>query len=196
VIGASQTGKGLYCKARLRVPHSGVTLIWSPLEKTNDFAGFIGGRVVSTIWGLAGALKAGELKLVYVPGPDKISDQFDYFCRIVAELHSVRVVIDELSRVTSPSWAPYHWKNLSTAGAHAHLELIGTAQQQSMIDKAFLSNCSEIRCFTQQWEPDAKRLSTLLQVPAQELMFLPKFHYRHWTREPRATVAGIQEIIS
>lgn len=136
------------------------------------------------------------MKLVYVPAPDKIADQFDYFCRVVAELHSARVIVDELSRVTSPSWAPYHWKNLSTAGAHAHLELIGTAQQQSMIDKAFLSNCSEVRCFTQQWEADAKRMATLLQVPVIDLMFLPKFHYRHWTREPRSTVLGVQEIIS
>ena len=195
VIGASQTGKGVYCKARLRTPTRGPVVIWSPLERTNDFAGFIHGVTVTGIPALVRELSRDPAaRVVYVPAPEKISLQFDYFCRVVAELNGARVVVDELSRVTSPSWAPYHWKNLSTAGAHDRLELIGTAQQPSMIDKAFLSNCTEIRCYRLVWEEDARRMASLLQVPWLDLANLPDFHYRHRVIRECRTELGIQEL--
>ncbi len=185
----------MYCKARLLVPCSALTLVWSPLERTDRYAELLGARPLSSIPAMVDLIKAGEKNVVYVPGPDRFAEQFDFFCRIAWECERARVLIEELSRVTYPSWAPPAWRNLSTAGAHQHLELIATAQAPSLIDKVFLNNCSEVRCYRLNSEDDARRMSKLLQVPYAELMDLPRFHYRHRVFEARRTVPGVQAIV-
>lgn len=196
VLGASQTGKGMYCRERLRRPHAGVTAVWSFLEKTDHYADFLGAPSCADIVALCKLLAGGARAVVYTPLPDRLADQFDYFCRIVAELPRARVLVEELSRVTLPHWAPPHWRNLSTAGAHAHLELIATAQSPSQIDKSFLGNASELRCYRLLWEGDARRLGSVLRVPHAELMDLPRFHYRHRVIEERVTRPGVQAVVT
>jgi hypothetical protein len=187
----------MYCKERLRRPHSGLTLVWSILEKTDRYAPFLGAPCVSTIWALVDAIQGGARAVVYAPGLDRVAEQFDYFCRIVADCHSVRCVVEELSRVTSASWAPPAWSNLSTAGAHQHLELIATAQRPTMIDKNFLSNCTAMRCFRvgAMFAGDARTMAHILRVLPDAVMDLPKFHYLHRVVEDRVTVAGVQSVL-
>src|SRR5437879_1212416 len=68
VVGASQTGKGMYCKERLTVPHDGVTVVWSWLEATDRYHKFLEGhaapRTATAVWALAEAISAGERCLV------------------------------------------------------------------------------------------------------------------------------------
>ena len=75
--------------------------------------------------------------------PGRVTRAERDFCRVVAECKRARVLVEELMHVTSPSWAPPAWSALSTAGAHDHLELIGTAQRPTMIDKNFVGNCTD-----------------------------------------------------
>jgi len=185
----------MYCKERLRVPHAGITLVWSPLEKTDHYAELLDAPSCGAIVNLVALLKGGARRVIYVPAFDRVPEQFGYFCRVVAELPRARVLVEELSRVTFPSWAPPAWRNLSTAGAHSHLELIATAQAPSMIDKAFIGNCSELRAFRLLWEHDARRIGAVLRVPHAELMDLPRFHYRHRVIEEMSTRAGVQAVV-
>jgi hypothetical protein len=191
----------MYCKARLLVAHAGLTLVWSPLEKTDRYAVLLHAPTCSDIPRLVDLIQGGARAVVYAPPlapAELIAKHFDFFCRVVAaeELRGVRVLIEELSRVTSASWAPPAWRNLSTAGAHAHLELIATAQQPSMIDKAFIGNATQIRCYRLVWEMDARRMAQVLRLPYAELMDLSRFHFRHRVVEDRVTVPGVQAIIA
>jgi hypothetical protein len=170
VIGASGVGKSSYIKADLLKPamkSSAGMLIWSPLEKTDNYAGFCRGVVVTKITDLVARLKAGRRAVVYVPsGDDKaVKKQFDMFCRIAWELVGWTILVEELSRVTMPSWSPPAWRNLSTAGRHQGLTLIGVTQRPANVDKDFMGNCSEIRCYRVNYDNDAKVMADALGLP-------------------------------
>ncbi|HBF50961.1 MAG TPA: hypothetical protein DDX04_12150 [Massilia sp.] len=163
VIGASGTGKSSYIKGELLRGYSRL-LVWSPLEKTDNYAGFCKGVTVHKITDLVAAVQAGRKAIVYVPsGDDKaVKRQFDFFCRIVWELEGATVLVEELSRVTMPSWSPPAWRNLSTAGRHQGLTIIGVSQRPAQIDKDFLGNCSEVRCYRVNYDNDAKVMADTL----------------------------------
>lgn len=197
VIGASGTGKSSYIKGELLKRYKRL-LIWSPLEKTDNYAAFCGGTVVTgKISELVAQIKAGTKAIVYVPtGKDvNVKNQFDLFCRCVWEIEGAHVLVEELSRVTMASWAPPAWKNLSTAGRHQGLTIIGTSQRPANIDKDFLGNCTEIRCYRVNYDADAKVMADSLGLQAEYvsapggktvqvkpmtmLRKLPNFHYFH-----------------
>lgn len=201
VIGASGNGKGLYVKERLR-KWRGAILVWSPLEKTDGYAGVIGGEAVTSIAELVKAIKAGKKRLVMVPLDRKkkdLDETFDRFCRVAWELQGWCIVVEELSRVTSPSWAPPAWKDLSTAGRHQGLEVIGTSQRPAQVDKDFLGNCSEIRCYGLIYPNDAEAMAGAMRIGespragANVLLDLPQFHY--WHRDVRAK-KNVQGVVS
>jgi hypothetical protein len=189
----------MYCRERLRRPSRGrPVLVWSPLEHPigNDrYAELLGApRLEGSIPRLCDALTGGARAVVYVPAPAQLAEQFALFCKIARRLRGARVLVEELSHVTTASWAPPDWKALSTAGAHQGLELIGTAQRPTMIDKAFLGNCTEIRCYRLFYEEDARALGRALQRPWQEVMNLPDLHYIHRVIRERKTAAGVQKV--
>ena len=131
VIGASGTGKSSYIKGELLRSYDRL-LIWSPLEKTDKYAAFCKGVVImGKISEFVAHLKAGTRAIVYVPtGKDTdVNRQFDLFCRCVWEIEGAHVLVEELSRVTRASYAPPAWKNLSTAGRHQGLTIIGASQR-------------------------------------------------------------------
>lgn len=197
VIGASGTGKSSYIKGELLKKYKRL-LVWSPLEKTDNYAAFCGGTVVTgKITELVAQIKAGTKAIVFVPtGKDAdVKKQFDLFCRCVWEIEGAHVLVEELSRVTMASWAPPAWKNLSTAGRHQGLTIIGTSQRPANIDKDFLGNCTEIRCYRVNYDADAKVMADSLglqpryapgaggkavqEKPMTMLRQLPNFHYFH-----------------
>lgn len=196
VIGASGTGKSSYIKGELLKKFRRL-LVWSPLEKTDQYGPHFGGVVVvGKISELVAQIKAGAKCIVFVPtGSDaNVKKQFDLFCRVVWEIEGAHVLVEELSRVTMASWSPPAWKNLSTAGRHQGLTIIGTSQRPATIDKDFLGNCTEIRCYRVNYDNDAKVMAdalgiqadyvtkngrTVAEKPQAQLRALPNFHYFH-----------------
>lgn len=163
VIGASGTGKSSYIKKELLRQYDRL-LVWSPLEDTDQYGQFCGGVVVRKVTELVARIKAGDRAIVYYPLGDHkaIKTQFDFFCRVVWECTNAHVLVEELSQVTMPSWAPPAWKKLSTAGRHRGLTIIGVSQRPANIDKDFLGNCSEIRCYRVNYDADAKVMADAL----------------------------------
>ena len=197
VIGASGTGKSSYIKGELLKTYERL-LIWSPLEKTDKYADFCKGVVIrGKISEFVAHLKAGTKAIVYVPTGDAadVKRQFDLFCRCVWEIEGAHVLVEELSRVTMASWSPPAWKNLSTAGRHQGLTIIGTTQRPASIDKDFFGNCTEVRCYRVNWDSDAKVMSDSLGLEDEyvkgeggktkrvkgmtRLRKLPDFHFYH-----------------
>ncbi len=195
-IGASGTGKSLYALERLRDRGSRVALIWSPLELTDNYARKVGGAIARTIQGLVKGIKEGRPALVFVPSGNAamIAKQFDLFCRAVWYTPQCVALIEELSRVTSPGWAPQAWQNLSTAGRHQGLTVIATAQRPAQIDKDFLGNCTEIRAFRVNYENDSKALAAVMRERAEVFADLPDLHYIHRQLRERTNVRGVQAL--
>lgn len=196
VIGASGTGKSSYIKGELLRKFKRL-LIWSPLEKTDQYAAFCGGTVTSKITEFIALVKAGTKAIVFVPvGNDAaVKKQFDLFCRVVWEIENCHCLVEELSRVTMASYSPPAWKNLSTAGRHQGITLIGVSQRPATIDKDFLGNCTEIRCYRVNYDNDAKVMADSLNLatfyagapsgravaikPLTRIRELPNFHFFH-----------------
>jgi len=196
VIGASGTGKSSYIKGELLVDYSRL-MIWSPLEKTDKYAGFCNGVLVrGKITELVKQIKAGTKAIVFEPtGSDAdVKRQFDLFCRCMWEMEGAHVLVEELSGVTMASWAPPAWKKLSTAGRHQGLTIIGTSQRPASIDKDFLGNCTEIRCYRVNYDNDAKVMADTLDLqteyelkgkrtvavkPLKQIRTLPNFEFFH-----------------
>ena len=196
VIGASGTGKSSYIKGELLKRYKRL-LIWSPLEKTDQYAAFCDGTITSKITEFIALVKAGAKAIVFVPtGNDgDVKRQFDLFCRVVWEVENCHCLVEELSRVTMASWAPPAWRNLSTAGRHQGITLIGVTQRPAKIDKDFLGNCTEVRCYRLNYDVDAKVLADTMRIqtsydPVQggraksvkgyeRIRDLPDFHFFH-----------------
>lgn len=212
VIGASGTGKSSYIKKKLLRKYKRL-LIWSPLEETDNYAEFCKGVLVrGNIAELVKQIKAKAKAIVYMPtGDDKeVKRQFDLFCRIVWECIGATVLVEELSRVTMPSWSPPAWRNLSTAGRHRGLTLIGVSQRPANIDKDFLGNCTEIRCYRVNYDNDAKVMADALGIrdtwdgsasgKAQrvkgmdQIRALPNFHFFHKNPD-LSVVSGINDAL-
>lgn len=192
VVGRSGSGKGLFVKGEARKTR-GPILVWSPLEQTDQYAAVIKGEVVTTIAALVAAIKAGKKRLVLVPAGD-IKAGFDRFCRIAWELRGWTIIVEELSRVTTPSWAPPAWKNLTTAGRHQGLTIYGTAQRPAQVDKDFFGNCSEVRTYCLGYENDAATMKGAMFIPKEDILALPKFHYIHRYADDGRIVRGVVKL--
>lgn len=194
--------------ARLTALADRLRLIWSPLEATDRYGQKLRAPVVnSDISAFVARIKRGSRTIVFVPDlagrivedaskkKRRLFDvQFEHFCRVVWNVPGCVAVVEELSRVTSPSYAPQVWQNLSTAGRHQGITLIATAQRPAQIDKDFLGNCTEIRAYRVNYEPDARALASVMRAPPEIFLELADRNYLHrWIRE-RRWVRGVQEI--
>lgn len=198
VVGSSGTGKGVYAKQRIRAMdlRARRLLVWSPLEQTDAHAATFGAHVAHGLREFTSKLKRGARRLVLVPSsdPKAVAAQFTAFCRIAWLAQGSIVFVEELSRVTRPSYAPPAWQNLSTAGRHRGLTVIATAQRPAQIDKDFLGNCTEIRCYRVGYDEDARNLAAIMHEPAADFLKLPDLHYIHRHVRELRNVRGIQPL--
>lgn len=185
IVGKSGSGKGQCVKRELIAKWKGAVLVWSPLEDSDNYTEVIKGVLCTTIAEVVSAIQRGHKRVVLKPTANpnaknklqRYAAQFDRFCRIAWELVGWMIVVEELSRVTTPSWAPGSWQDLSTAGRHRGLTLIGTAQRPAQVDKDFFGNCSTIRCYKVGFLNDAKVMADTLFCTPEEILGLEQFHY-------------------
>lgn len=192
VVGASGTGKGCYIKTELLPAISGPVVVWSPLESSDNYGAILGVRATASLPDVIDAWKARQSAVYMPPANQKlIGTRFDLFCRAVWHMTGAVIIVEELSRVTTASHAPPSWKNLSTAGRHQGLTLVGACQRPSQVDKDFFGNCTEIRCFRVNYENDAKTMAQVLRVGYAEMLELPDLHYIHRMLATRENSTGV-----
>lgn len=184
VIGASMQGKGLYVKYELlsdTFKNQKEIVIWSPYEHRDKYAEFIGGVAVRSFEQFRAALKAGKKRIVFVPAENEktMLAQFEQFCNIVWHLKDWLLIVEELSLVTMPGWAPLPWKKISTGGRGELAGIVGTSQRPQGMDKDFLGNCTIIRCYRVNSMGAVKAMSDVMFEDKRTIQGLPQFHYIH-----------------
>lgn len=108
-----------------------------------------------------------------------IAHQFDLFCRIawaaqVEDPHTdCLFIVEELSEVTTASWAPPAWRRINVQGRAYGFIVVGTTQRPAFVDKSFSTNATTIRCGRLGDALDAKVMSQRLGVPVVNLQRLP-----------------------
>lgn len=178
IIGATGSGKSTRIKRMLDAERPRRLLVWDwkgeyPIPHTSDPA------ELAAIVGGAG--KRGAFVIAYRPTgkerPDWVARQFDIFCRVALAAGNCRVVVEELSNVTTAGWAPQPWRNVCTEGRHEALRVIGTSQRPALMDKTLLSNATAIYCGRLNFGADKKALADAMDVPVAEIRALGKFQW-------------------
>lgn len=163
-IGASGSGKGVSIKRRLSDLKPARLLVWDPRDEYGRHADAV--RELPELVRRVAAAGAGPFRLRYVPGGAvSLRDAFGVVCRLAFAAGNLVLLAEELSDVTAPSWAPPAWRQVTTQGRHRGLHVLGAAQRPAMIDKAFLANCTRIRCGALAYAPDRRAMATELDLP-------------------------------
>ncbi len=155
-IGASGTGKGVSINRRLAALKPKRLVIYDPRDEYEAQA-----QAVRSLPELVKVCaKKGAFRVRYVPaGNVKPMDAFGMVCDLVFAAGDLVFVAEELSDVTTPSFAPPSWRRLTTQGRHRGLHILGAAQRPSLIDKTFLGNCTHVRCFALGYATDVRAMA-------------------------------------
>lgn len=160
VMAASGGGKGLWIKEQLRQRNPRRMIVWDFMNEYQEFTGervakgkVEGAPAKATLREIRDLMKAagkdGPLRVRYSPKATTekgVRAEFELLCDLVYAWGNCTFIAEELSNVTMPSWAPPSWRKMCTSGRHKRVHIIGTSQMPSLIDKAFLGNCTLIHC--------------------------------------------------
>ena len=167
-IGASGSGKGVSMDRRFAELRPARLLMFDPRDQfprrvrsTSSLA-----DVIATV---KRAGPRGAFAVRFVPGAVDLKAAFGIVCELAFVAGNLCFAVDELSEVTTPSWAPAPWRRCVTQGRLQGLHVIAAAQRPALIDKTLLGNCTYIRCFTLRFPNDRKVMADVLDVPLDDV---------------------------
>ena len=175
LFGGRGTGKSTQAMSFLELRRPSRVLIWDTMDEYQAH-----GRPCATLTELLRRARSSEsFALRYVPrGTDKeLRLRFEAFCAAAYSLEDLVLVVEELQRVTTPSWAPPAWSDCTLRGRHKKLIIFGISQRPASVDKNFFSQASVVSSGRLVFADDVACLKNVLGVPGPELLALPDFHY-------------------
>jgi hypothetical protein len=177
VIGATGSGKGVHIKYYELKKSEKRLAIWDYMREYSPFTDIQTDKISAAL----SAMAAKQFRIAFQPSfDDKVrAQQFDLFCKAAVAVGDLRVVIEELAFVTTPSFAPPGWKMATSIGRHKGLRIIGASQRPAQVDKAFWSNCTEIHCGFLNYEADQKTMAQALGVPISDIQALKPLEFIH-----------------
>lgn len=165
-IGASGSGKSRSMRAEVQRANPRRLVIWDPMNEYAEIA-----PQFPTLSALFASLAGGKGRGRYVPrgGMGEWAPQFAAFCSASYAMEGGTVMVEEISNVTQPSYAPPNWSRLCSSGRHRGLTVMAATQRPSMVDKTFLGNCSKVRCFRLNWRTDLMVMANVLGCKVADL---------------------------
>lgn len=175
IMGATGCGKTTELKKRVGKPKR--SIIWSPKEAIDNYAGMFGATVCTTAGEVLELLKAagkGSVHIVFKPRLVRAVDeaQFGAVCQMAMLARNVTFIADELHTVTQPNRGPDGWRKLVMMGRGYGAKVYGLSQRPASVDKDFLGNVSAIHVRRLAYEADAKACAAALGVPFKEVLAL------------------------
>lgn len=197
VIAASGSGKGVWIKNQLRRLKPSRLVIWDYKAEYDEFTPLMLSSV-EQLRRMMIAAKGGPLRVRFKckPGTDKKQTriEFEAVCRLVQAWQNCMFIAEELSNVTTPSWAPAAWAEMSTGGRHEAVHIIGTAQNPALIDKTFLSNCTLIHVGPLREYRHRQAMARSMDIPMEKLTALQTFQWVERDFVTRETREGMEKI--
>lgn len=196
VMAASGTGKGLWVKAQLGALKPPRLVIWDFKDEYGQHA-----RMLPTLTHVLAAMKKagadGPLRIRYRPrsfGDKAMRREFEALCSLVQAWGSCCYLVEELSNVTMPSWAPPAWRMMCSGGRHELIHLIGVSQSPASIDKMFLANCTLIHVGPLHEECHRNAVEKSMDVQPGSLADLVKFQWIEKDRDTGEFSAGVVRV--
>lgn len=203
VMAASGSGKGVWVKQLMRDEQPQRLVIW---DFKNEYQEFTGERAkakckktLSEVHKAMLAAGDGPLRIRYAPrnlqGGDKaIRREFEALCSFVQAWENCWFLVEELSNVTMPSWAPPAWRMMVTGGRHEGITIIGVSQNPAQIDKQFLSNCTLIHVGQLHEHAHRVAVERSMDVMPGELSDLVQFQWVEKHRKTGEFTTGVVKI--
>lgn len=194
VLAASGSGKGVWIKGELRRLKPARLVVWDYKNEYGEFAPQLVSNLETVRQAMVKAGARGPLRIRYKCKPGTSTKQtmaeFEALCRLVQAWESCVFVAEELSNVTTPSWAPAAWREMTTGGRHEQVHIIGVAQNPALIDKTFLSNCTLIHVGPLREFRHRQAVARSMDVPIQEITDLQQFEWIERDFDTRTTKRG------
>lgn len=161
-VGATGSGKGVSVREYLKTQKPSRLLVWDPLGEY----GYCCKVVTSDLPTVARELAKPTFSVAFYPGPDarKFADKFALWCRMAWSAGNLEALVEELSDVTTASFAPQPWARLLRQGRHRGLRLVGCTQRPARVDKDFLGNATYIRVFQLSWPDDCQVMAKCVRA--------------------------------
>lgn len=182
ILGATGCGKTTELKRQIGKLPARVkrrSLIWSPKERHDNYAGLFPGSVVvrtaaAVLEHVKKAGKAGAFHLVFVPTLDQKKDMalFDVVCKIVLAAENVLFIAEEMHSVTTASNAPHGWRKLNFMGRASGVYVFGLSQRPASCDKAFMGSLSFLHCGRLPYPEDQKAIARAMGIQQGEIAAL------------------------
>lgn len=178
ILGATGCGKTTELKkqiARLPAKAKRRTLVWSPKEAKDNYAGlFTGSQVVRTtsdVLRIIRQAKGGEFHVVFVPTLDQKRDMalFDVVCKIALAAENLTLIVEELHTATLASNAVHGWRKINFMGRAYGVFVFGLSQRPASVDKAFLGSLSFLHVGRLPYPEDQKAAAAALGVAVPEV---------------------------
>ena len=193
VMAASGSGKGLWIKDFLKKEKPARLVIWDYKDEYIDAAK----RLTHSLDAVRLAMiKAGTgpLQICYKCKPGTTTKQtqaeFEGLCRLVQAWGKCCFLAEELSNVTTPSWAPAAWREMSTGGRHEQIHIIGVAQNPALIDKTFLSNCTLIHVGPLREYRHRQAVARSMDISVEKITALVKFQFIERDNDTKQLIEG------
>jgi hypothetical protein len=193
VMAASGSGKGLWIKSLLKKEKPPRLVVWDYKDEYQDAAK----RLTNSLEVVRKAMiqaGTGPLQIRYKCKPGTTTKQtqaeFEGLCRLVQAWGDCCFLAEELSNVTTPSWAPAAWREMSTGGRHEKVFIIGVAQNPALIDKTFLSNCTMIHVGPLREYRHRQAVARSMDVPVEKITALVKFQFIERDNDTKQVTEG------
>lgn len=181
VMAASGSGKGLWVKSQLKKLRPPRLVIWDPKDEYGEFAPALVRNVGEVRRAMMAAGVSGGMRIRFKckPGTDakQRRREFEAICSLVQAWGGCVFVAEELSQVTTPSWAPAAWSDMTTGGRHENVHIIGIAQNPALIDKTFLSNCTLLHVGPLREARHRQAVARSMDVPVERITALVQFQW-------------------
>jgi hypothetical protein len=191
-VAQSGMGKGLLMKAALRRLKPKRIIILDTKDENGEFA-----EMMPTLRDIALASFKKEFRVRYRMRGTSQKDrreEFESLCKITSQAGNCTYLVEELGRYTTPSWAPPAWADCCNDGRHDGLHIIAASQFPAQLDKAFLSNATEVWCGYVDEEDHQKVMAKKMKISPTDIDALRQFqflHYNRFTREVKPVTAKI-----
>ena len=189
VVGASGSGKSLYVKTVLLKPKPARLMVWNYQHEDGYTA--LCTTSTTSLKAVATAAKKARFSIDFHPnhGGD-LEAQFALFCRIAHAVPDVTLVVEELSFVTKPSYAPPAWRAVCATGRHTGMTIIGIAQRPAMTDKTFFSQCTTVRTGRMNFATDQRTMAGMLSCDHTDIANLQPLDYIQKDMSTGAVIRG------
>lgn len=125
--------------------------------------------------------------------PKNSEEDFHVVCEAINRLKNIMFVVDEIDYFCSTHSIPKQFDEIVKRGRHQGLNLIVATRRPHEIPPIIRSQVSSLVTFRHIEPRDLEYLTSIIDLPMEEISNLKKFHYVNWTVDKGLTKGVVKK---